>query len=244
MAKRFTDTDKWKKAFIKSLPTEYKLLWIFLTDECDHSGIWHVEMDIVEVRLGIKFKPEDIKRVFKEKIIEFDNGKKIFIPDFVLFQYGDLNPTNKAHASVIKSLNKYKLMEYVSPLDGAKDKALDKDMDKEEQKIEKNISPEKAKDLGLIFDIEKEFSTNQIQFERICIAAQKKEKLARDALRNYHLWLIEKDLYPMARQRLYAGFEKWLRNERKKPEQENENATKPEKSARERKDEESLASIN
>lgn len=131
MSKRFTDTDKWKKPFIKSLPTEYKIFWLFLLDECDHSGIWHVEMEVVEARLGIKLSLEKIRGFFNGKIVEFDNESKMFIPDFVRFQYGILNPENKAHRSVINSLSRYNLMGHVSPLNGAmdKDKELDKDMD-------------------------------------------------------------------------------------------------------------------
>ena len=53
MAKRFTDTDKWKKQFIKGLPLEYKMFWLYILDECNHAGIWHVEFDLVQLRLGI-----------------------------------------------------------------------------------------------------------------------------------------------------------------------------------------------
>lgn len=131
MAKRFTDTDKWKKPFIKSLPTEYKLFWLFILDECDHSGIWHVELEVAEARLGIKLSLEKIRGFFKERIVEFDNGTKMFLPDFVQFQYGSLNATNKAHKSVISNIKKYKLEGHVSPFQGAmdKDKELDKDID-------------------------------------------------------------------------------------------------------------------
>jgi hypothetical protein len=129
MSKRFTDTDKWKKPFIKSLPAEYKIFWLFLLDECDHAGIWHVELDIAEARLGIKLSLEKIRGLFNGKVVEFDSGNKLFVPDFVQFQYGILNPENKAHRSVINILNRYNLMEHVSPFQRAKDK--DKELDKD-----------------------------------------------------------------------------------------------------------------
>lgn len=131
MAKRFTDTDKWKKQFIKNLPPEYKLFWVFLLDECDHAGIWHVEMEIAEIRLGIKLSIQKIRGLFKERVVEFDNGSKLFVPDFVRFQYGVLSESNKAHKSVINILSKYNLMGLVCPLEGAKDKDKDKDMVKD-----------------------------------------------------------------------------------------------------------------
>jgi hypothetical protein len=135
MAKRFTDTDKWKKSFIKSLPVEYKIFWLYILDECDNAGIWHVEIDLAELRLGIKLSHQKIRGLFKEKIVEFDNGTKWFLPDFISFQYGDLDAKNRAHKSVIDKISKYeldKIKPLVSPLQGCKDKYTDKD--KEEDK--------------------------------------------------------------------------------------------------------------
>lgn len=129
MAKRFTDTDKWKKSFIKSLPTEYKLFWLFIIDDCDNAGIWHVELEVAEARLGIKLSLEKIRGFFKERIVEFDGGTKMFIPDFVQFQYGSLNAANNAHKSVIEKLSKYNLLGLISPSRGAMDKDKEKDMD-------------------------------------------------------------------------------------------------------------------
>lgn len=107
MAKRYTDSEKWKKDFIKTLPTEYKLFWLYLLDECDHAGIWHVELDIAEIRLGFKLSLQKIRGLFNGKVVEFDNGAKWFIPDFISFQYGQLDVKNKAHKSVIEKLERY-----------------------------------------------------------------------------------------------------------------------------------------
>lgn len=132
MAKRYTDTDKWKKSFIKSLPSEYKLFWLFILDECDHAGIWHMETDVAEMRLGVKLSLEKIRGLFKGKVVEFDGGTKLFIPDFIEFQYGELKPENKVHKSVIDRLEKYQLMGHArglqAPMD--KDKEMDKDKDR------------------------------------------------------------------------------------------------------------------
>jgi hypothetical protein len=46
MAKRFTDSEKWKKPFIKKLPMQYKLLWFYLLDDCNHAGVWQVDLEI------------------------------------------------------------------------------------------------------------------------------------------------------------------------------------------------------
>lgn len=207
MPKRLTDTDKWKKPFIKSLPTEYKVFWLFLLDECDHSGIWHVEMEIVEARLGIKLSLEKIRGFFKEKIVEFDSGTKMFIPDFVSFQYGILNPDNKVHRSVISSLNKYELLGYVSPLLGAKDKAKVKDMDKEK---DKDTTEDLHENKKLEYDAEKVISGNPIWFEQLCMRTGRTKQVAELSLRKYHLHMIDTDAYPKSRKQIFAGFEKWI----------------------------------
>jgi hypothetical protein len=109
MAKRFTDTEKWKKPFIRNLETSYKLLWLYILDECDHSGIWQVDFPVAEIKVGEKFCQETAIKNFNGKIQILNGGEKWFIMDFIDFQYGALNYNNRAHLSVIKSLTKYKI---------------------------------------------------------------------------------------------------------------------------------------
>lgn len=139
MPRRLTDTEKWKKPFIKSLPAEYKLFWIFLTDDVSHAGIWQVDREVLELRLGIKLSIEKAQGLFKKQVVAFDNGAKWFLPGFILFQYGPvLNPDSKIHKSVIKELEKYNLFGYLEGFVTLKDKDKDKVISKEEllQKIE------------------------------------------------------------------------------------------------------------
>jgi len=140
MAKRFTDTEKWKKPFIRSLKAPYKLLWLYICDDCDHSGIWQVDMEVAEIRIGEKLNEQKAIEYFAGKIILLDNGSKWFIPSFVEFQYpSGLSENNKAHAGIIKNLDKYKnqienFKPLTSPLQGDKDMDMDKVMDKDKVK--------------------------------------------------------------------------------------------------------------
>lgn len=138
MAKRFSDTDKWKKPFIRSLEAPYKLLWFYILDDCDHAGIWHVDFDVAQIRIGLNINATGAINAFGDKIKVLDNGNKWFISDFIEFQYGtELNPKNKVHASAIEILKKNSVYEFKglgSPLDEAKDKDKDKDMDKDMDK--------------------------------------------------------------------------------------------------------------
>ena len=110
MAKRFTDTEKWKKPFIRGLQGAYKLLWLYICDDCDHAGIWQVDIEVAAIRIGEKIDSKEAIKSFDEKIIIFDKGNKWFIPSFLEFQYpSGLNPDNRAHNSVIILLEKYNL---------------------------------------------------------------------------------------------------------------------------------------
>lgn len=132
MAKRFTDTDKWKKPFIKSLQAPYKLLWFYILDDCDHAGIWIVDLEVAGLRCGFDYTEDEALNIFKGQVEVIKNGTVWFIRDFVEFQYGELNPKNRAHNSVINRLNKYGIKPLTSPLQGVKDK--DKDKEQEEDK--------------------------------------------------------------------------------------------------------------
>jgi hypothetical protein len=115
MAKRFTDTEKWKKAFIKKLPPELKLLWFYILDDCDISGLWQVDIEVASIRIGIPIDINKAIREFDENIIIIDNGEKWFIPSFLEFQYGSqLSKTNNIFRSIEKILNKYDLYQYLN----------------------------------------------------------------------------------------------------------------------------------
>ena len=139
MSKRFTDTNKYKKPFIRGLPGAYKLLWDYLYLDCDHAGIWIVDFEIAQLYIGadMPINKEDALKYFnngEQRIIEFDKNKKWFIPSFIEFQYGELKPGNKLHDSVINILKKYNIYEnkpLASPSEGAKKKEKDKDKDKD-----------------------------------------------------------------------------------------------------------------
>lgn len=156
MAKRFTDTSKYKKPFFRGLPGAYKLFYDFLYHDCDHAGIWIVDIETAQIFVG-KDMPIEIDKaldLFNDgeiRIVPFDDGKKWFIPLFIKFQYGSLSEKNRAHHSVINILKKYNLIdenlvpiEKISPYiekpkplwrepKGDKDKDKEKEMEKEQE---------------------------------------------------------------------------------------------------------------
>ena len=54
MAKRLTDSDKWKKGFIRGLSPKYKLFWLYILDDCTHAGIWETDFEVASIRIGSK----------------------------------------------------------------------------------------------------------------------------------------------------------------------------------------------
>jgi hypothetical protein len=143
MAKRFIDTDLFRKPFMRSLEAPYKALWIYLLCECDHAGIWVVELDVAQIRMGLKLDPDKVIDKMQGAVVSVDGGSKWYLPDFVAFQYGTLNPENRVHASVLARLDAlgidHQKKPLTSPLQGAMDKDKDKDTQERkepEQKIE------------------------------------------------------------------------------------------------------------
>lgn len=112
MPKRFTDTEKWKKPFIRGLQGAYKLLWLYILDDCDHAGIWHVDFEVARIRIGEDVDKQQALNVFGPRVEVFGNGSKWFLRDFIDFQYGQLSEKNRLHQSVINILQKNELGPY------------------------------------------------------------------------------------------------------------------------------------
>lgn len=162
MAKRFTDSDLFKKKFIRGLEGAYKLLWIYIQHDCDHAGIWEVDIEIACIKIGYNVTEEDAIKNFGSRIVLVENGDKWFIPSFIEFQYGVLNADNRAHNSVINILQKHGIKGLRSSLQGGKDMDKDKKLDKVKDK-DKGARIEKfAENVNSINNVE--FILNSKQF--------------------------------------------------------------------------------
>ena len=138
MAKRFTDTQKWQKSWYMDLTAEEKLLWVYMTDSCDHAGIWEVNWKLTSFMVG--FQVARLPKAF-EKQVKVINNNKYWLKDFIKFQYGTLNPNVNAHKSAINKLeeNNICVSTLEQPLSNTWARVKDKDKDKVKDKVKKDV---------------------------------------------------------------------------------------------------------
>lgn len=130
MAKRFTDTEKWKKSWFCKLTERERHFWSYINDNCDHAGIWQVNWPLVDFyapNFSQEFKMESF-----EGQIEVLTPDKWLLTEFVQSQYGNLNPASKTHQSVINLLEKERVsIGYPKGIHTLKDKDTDTVKDKD-----------------------------------------------------------------------------------------------------------------
>lgn len=147
MAKRLTDTEIWNKDWYLDLSIKKKLLLKYIFDNCDCAGIYEISFRNLRNCFNEEIKKEDFEDI---KMIKFIDENKIFIEEFIKFQYGvDINglkPKNSVHKGVLRCLEKHKLL--LNPFETVKNKNKNKDKDKDKNK-DKNQNKNQISDLDI-----------------------------------------------------------------------------------------------
>lgn len=99
MAKRFTDTFKWKKRWFRLLSPKMKCAWEYLRDMCDHAGVWEADFEAMRFLIGETVTPEEIEIAFSGRILKLQEGKRYLLLGFISFQYVTLKTGNRTHDS-------------------------------------------------------------------------------------------------------------------------------------------------
>jgi hypothetical protein len=135
MPKRFTDTAIWNKEWFMELSPKLKCLIRYLFDNCDPSGTWTPNWKLASVHIGEEVNFSDLMKFPKEQFEILDNGK-IFIPDFINFQYGNLSENSPAHKPIFAAIKKNSLSDRVfNRLSNRVSNTLqEKEKEKEEEK--------------------------------------------------------------------------------------------------------------
>lgn len=122
-----------------------KCAWSYLCDQCDHAGIFDLDLEVMSVRIGETVTIEELLEAFGHRL-KIHKDDKLFLPTFIEFQYGVLKENSIPHQSVLRTLEKETLSEgYAKGSPTLKDKAKDKDKEKEEGESEgkqKVLAPE------------------------------------------------------------------------------------------------------
>lgn len=84
--KRFTDTGKWRDAWVRKLSTQAKMLWIWIVDNCDGAGVFELDLELASFDAGLQFTRQHFDEL-QSRISPLGNGK-FWIPKFIAFQYG------------------------------------------------------------------------------------------------------------------------------------------------------------
>ena len=139
MSKRFVDTDLWQKQWFQELDAKSKLLVLYIFQNCDNAGVWNINYRLASFIIGESVTEKDIENInSKNLMFEKFEDDKIFVLDFIKFQYGTLSENCKPHKPIIEKLKKYNLFDRVS-------KGYSKGINTLEEK-EKEQEEEKEKD--------------------------------------------------------------------------------------------------
>lgn len=137
MAKRFFSTELWNEDWYIEMPIEYKLFWFYILSNCDHCGLFKVNLRSFCGLHMIKLNSEDALKYFNsgKDRIRIVNQSLWLIEDFFVYQYGTtLNLNNRVHESIKTRYDNIGIK--ISSIRGLKDlkdrvKDKDKDIDKE-----------------------------------------------------------------------------------------------------------------
>lgn len=133
MAKRFTATEIWSEDWFLDMPNEYKLFWYYMLSNCNHAGLFKVNLRSFCGQLEVKVGSKEALNLFnagKQRIREVTPSIWL-IEDFFVYQYGAaLNTNNRVHASIVKEYDKHGIkLTSIRGLIDLKDRVKDKDKD-------------------------------------------------------------------------------------------------------------------
>lgn len=213
MANRFLDSNYYKSPFVRGLKGSLKSLYSFIICDCNGAGVWNLDLQAASLFTGFTITTEEFENHFIITGKAYPiGGEKYFFPDFIEHQYPNgLKANNPAHKNFIKILKKHDLLDINLKvvLKGAlKGLPSPIGLSNGNGNVLEGVQGE------VYFDAEKVVLDNRIEFERILIATSKNLDVGKASLRNYHLWLAENEKYPKTRKAIFAGFEKWLHNEK------------------------------
>ena len=98
--KRFVETNRWRDPWFRRLSPAAKLLWGYLTDNCDCVGLIDLDLEAATFDIGLPIQEKHLAELGSrtQRTVE----GKIFLRRFIEFQYGTLSEGCPAHKPVLK----------------------------------------------------------------------------------------------------------------------------------------------
>ena len=85
MAKRLTDTEKWKDDWYINLDNDSKVVWQWLLDNCNHAGICKRSITMLNLMCRVNYTEDQMLKKMENRVLLVKNIW--FIPKFLKFQY-------------------------------------------------------------------------------------------------------------------------------------------------------------
>lgn len=111
MAKRLTDTEKWKDDWYINLDNDSKVVWQWLLDNCNHAGICKRSMGVLNLMCRVNFTEDEMIKKMEDRVLKIKNIW--FIPKFLKFQYTTLLNNRPVVVSVVKDLFANDLIKFI-----------------------------------------------------------------------------------------------------------------------------------
>jgi len=149
MSKRFTDSDKWKDSWFCDLEMQDKLLWLYLLDDCNHAGIWKVNMRLLNFSIGYTYTLDTVVEVLGKRVFQI-SSEYLLIEKYLHFQYPNgLSANHKPQKAAIDMLLKHSVFDrvnkgYLKGNDTCQDTDTDTDTDTEKDKDKTSVDVEKV----------------------------------------------------------------------------------------------------
>lgn len=106
MSNRLTDADKWKDVWFSNLTPYAKLLFIYLTENCNNAGVYEINKKFILFYTGLN--EEQLKTSIQEitkTYIKSNDGNRIWIRNYLKYQKKlPLNVNNNNHKQIIMIL--------------------------------------------------------------------------------------------------------------------------------------------
>ena len=110
--KKFTDSEKWRDPWFRSLDIQTKTLWLFVLDEVDNAGVWEIDGDYFQYATGIKKDLLELLSKLGDRGVLLPDERHLLVPKYCFYQQGGFLTENKpAHRRIFQLLQRHDLQQ-------------------------------------------------------------------------------------------------------------------------------------